>query len=129
MDDFLQYSATTIPLDGKVIEGVQVNGIQNNEKSEKPEVAWFAEMGGLDPGEHVVTYDVNWSKMIDNGIVTYGPCGKFETQHDECQIIVEYKEMLSSKINLRSSHPNTTNTDHKSDMLSVNNLYNCSNSY
>jgi hypothetical protein len=89
VDDFVQNNSTTITLDGSVIEGVQVNGIQHNEKSGNPEVVWFSEVGILDAGEHVVTYDVNWTKMIDDGMNTYGPGGKYETLHDECEIIVE----------------------------------------
>ena len=89
VDDFIQNNTTTITLDGKIIEGVQVKGIQHNEKSGNLEVVWFAEVGILDAGEHVVTYDVNWSKMIEDGMNTYGPGGKYETLHDECEIIVE----------------------------------------
>lgn len=89
VDDFLQTNATTITFDGKVIEGVQVSGMQKNQKSGNPEVVWFAEVGVLEPGEHVITYDVNWTKMIDDGTTTYGPGGKYETLHDECQIIVD----------------------------------------
>ena len=89
MDDFIQNNITNITLDGKVIEGVQVSGIQHNDKSGNLEVVWFAEMGVLDPGQHVLTYDVNWMKMIDDGMNTYGPGGKYETLHDECEIIVE----------------------------------------
>jgi hypothetical protein len=46
-------------------------------------------VGILDAGEHVITYDVSWKKIIDDGMNTYGPGGKFETLHDECLIIVE----------------------------------------
>lgn len=89
VDDFIQNNITTITLDGKTIEGVQVSGILKNEKSGNPEVVWFAELGVLDIGHYVVTYDVNWSNMIEDGMNTYGPGGKYETLHDECQIIVE----------------------------------------
>jgi hypothetical protein len=89
IDDFLQNNITTITLDGKVIEGTLNTGITKNEKSGQPEVAWFSEVGVLDVGQYVITYDVKWKKMIDDGTTTYGPGSKNETLHDECQIIVE----------------------------------------
>ena len=89
LDDFLQNNITTITLDGKVMEGILNSEITRNEKSGQPEAAWFSEAGVLDAGQHVITYDVKWKKMIDDGTTTYGPGSKNETLHDECQIIVE----------------------------------------
>lgn len=89
ISDFLINNITTITLDGIKIEGKQSEGIKKNEKSGQPEVVWYSEVGVLDPGEHRITYDVKWKKMIDDGASTYGPGGKNETVHDECQIIVE----------------------------------------
>ena len=89
IDEFLQNNITTITLDGKVIEGTLNSEVTKNEKSGQPEVAWFSEVGVLDAGQHVITYDVKWKKMIDDGTTTYGPGSKNETLHDECQIIVE----------------------------------------
>jgi len=89
LDDFVENNITTITLDGKVMEGTLNSGVTKNEKSGQPEAAWFAEVGVLDPGQHVITYDVKWKKMIDDGTTTYGPGSKNETLHDECQIVVE----------------------------------------
>jgi hypothetical protein len=89
IDDYVQNNITTITLDGKVIEGIMSDGIKTNEKSGQPEVVWFSEVGALTPGEHTVTYDVKWKKKIDDGTNTYGPGSDNETEHDECQIIVE----------------------------------------
>lgn len=89
INDYLQNNLTTITLDGKVIEGIMSDGIKKNAKSGLPEVVWFSEVGVLNPGEHTVTYDVKWKKMIDDGTSKYGPGSKNETEHDECQIIVE----------------------------------------
>jgi len=95
IDDFLQNNITTITLDGKVLEGTLNSEVTKNEKSGKPEVAWFSEVGVLDAGQHVITYDVKWKKMIDDGAATYGPGSKNETLHDECQVIVEAASLSS----------------------------------
>ncbi len=87
--DFVENNLTTITLDGKVIEGTLNSAVTKNEKSGQPEVAWFSEVGVLDPGQHVITYDVKWKKMVDDGTTTYGPGSKNETLHDECQIVVQ----------------------------------------
>ena len=89
INDFLQNNITTITLDGKVIEGIMSDGIKKNEKSGFPEVVWFSEVGVLNTGQHTITYDVKWKQMIGDGTSTYGPGSKNETEHDECQIIVE----------------------------------------
>lgn len=89
VEDFLQNNITIVTLDGHVIEGVKLDGIVKNEKSGQPEVVWYSEVGVLGPGQHTITYDVKWKKMIDDGTATYGPGSPHETLHDECQIIVE----------------------------------------
>ena len=88
INDFLQNNITTITLDGKVIEGVS-SGIVKNEKSGRPEVVWTSDVGVLKLGEHKITYDVKWKKIIDDGTNTYGPGSAHETEHDECQIVVK----------------------------------------
>ena len=87
INDYLQNNITTITLDGKIIEGKMNDKIMNNKGL--LEVVWLSEVGVLNPGQHTVTYDVKWKKMIDDGTNTYGPGSKNETEHDECQIIVE----------------------------------------
>lgn len=58
IDDFLQNNIATLTLDGKVIEETLNSELTRNEKSGQPEVAWFSEVGVLDAGQHVITYDV-----------------------------------------------------------------------
>jgi hypothetical protein len=89
IDDFLQNNITEITLDGKIIEGKMSDEIKKNATSGEPEVVWYVEAGVLKPGRHIVTYDVKWKKMIDDGHTTYGPGSKNETEHDTCEIIVE----------------------------------------
>jgi hypothetical protein len=89
IDDFVQNNITTVTLDGKVIEGTLNREVTKNAQSGQPEVAWFSDVGLLEAGQHGITYDVKWKKMIDDGTSTYGPGSKNETLHDECQIIVE----------------------------------------
>lgn len=89
INDYLENNITEITLDGKVIEGTISPEIKKNGTSGLPEVVWFSNVGVLAPGPHTVTYDVKWKKMIEDGTSTYGPGGKNETEHDECQIIVE----------------------------------------
>jgi len=88
LNAYVENNLTTITLDGKTIEGTVNREVTKNEKSGQPEVAWFSEVGMLDVGQHVITYDVTWKKMVDDGTSTYGPGSKNETLHDECQVIV-----------------------------------------
>jgi hypothetical protein len=88
LNDYLQSNRTTVTLDGKVLEGTLSSEVTRNQKSGLPEAAWSSNAGILDAGKHSLTYDVIFSKMIDDGSSTYGPGGKVETIHDECQVIV-----------------------------------------
>ena len=88
LNDYLQNNITTITLDGKSIEGVQ-SGLVHNQTSGNPEYVWASNVGVLEPGKHTLTYDVKWKKLTDDGTNTYGPGGKIEALHDECQIIVD----------------------------------------
>jgi len=87
INDYLENNITTITLDGKIIEGV----IDESRKTSNDlyVVVWESDISVPDPGQHTITYNVKWSKVIDDGTSTYGPGGKIETLHDECQIIVE----------------------------------------
>jgi hypothetical protein len=89
IDDFLHDHLTEITFDGKVIEGERVEGIQKNQTSGEPEVVWYADLGVLEPGVHIVTYDLKFKQRIEDGHATYGPGGKYESFHDQCEIIVE----------------------------------------
>ncbi len=89
INDFLDSDITTITLDGKTLEGTRAGGIVKNTKSGQPEVVWYAEVGVLNAGKHIITFNEKWKKMIYDGSTTYGPGGKIETQHDECQVNVQ----------------------------------------
>lgn len=89
INDHLQNNLTTITLDGKALKGEQMGGIQWDGASNQFKVVWGAPVGALEPGQHLVTYDVSWKKKIEDGDSTYGPGGAHEKAHDECQIIVE----------------------------------------
>lgn len=88
LEDFLENNLTTITFDGKALQGTMVEGNIKNEKSGQPEAVWFSEIGTPEEGLHVITYDVSWKKMINDGTTTYGPGSKNETLHDECHVIV-----------------------------------------
>jgi hypothetical protein len=87
INDFQINNITTITLDGIVIKGKQKGGIIDNHGFK--EVVWLSYVGILNLGDHIVTYDVRWKKMIDDGTSTYGPGGKNETEHDECIISIQ----------------------------------------
>jgi hypothetical protein len=89
INDFLENNLTTVALDGKIITGLEQSPTQINAKTGRYEVVWSAAVGLLSPGQHTLLYDVKWKKMITDGLATYGPGGKTETLHDECEIVVE----------------------------------------
>jgi hypothetical protein len=75
-------------LDGQDISTHAPFGIAGNVPGNF-KLLYFAQVGALNPGEHQVIFDESWKKMIDDGTRTYGPGGKTETLHDECEIIVQ----------------------------------------
>jgi hypothetical protein len=89
INDHLQNNLTTITLDGKTLNEATQSSVQKNSQTGKFEVTWTVQVGVLDAGQHIITYDVKWDKMIDDGTNTYGPGSKNETQHDECDVIVQ----------------------------------------
>ncbi len=86
--DFFNNHLTTVTLDGNDISTGAPYSFSGNNPDFR-EVVWFAEVGPLSPGLHTILYDVSWKAMISDGTDTYGPGGKFETEHDECEIIVQ----------------------------------------
>ena len=89
INDFLEYGVTTVTLDGKVIEGTQTGGIIKVESRNDFEVVWTSPVGVLDPGQHTITYDLEFKQKIEDGSAFYGPGTENETEHDECLILVE----------------------------------------
>jgi hypothetical protein len=89
VNDFLENSTTTITLDGKVIEGYQTGNIFKNETRNDYEVLWIAPIGIMEAGQHTITYDVKFTKQVEDGTSVYGPGTEHESGHDECFILVE----------------------------------------
>ncbi len=89
VNDFLENSTTTITLDGKVIEGYQTGNIFKNETRNNYEVLWISPIGIMETGQHTITYDVKFTKQVDDGTSLYGPGTANESGHDECFILVE----------------------------------------
>lgn len=95
LDDFIQNNTTIITLDGKVLEG-RVNKDVTKTAKGNPEIAWYADAGILEKGNHVLTYDVTFKKMVDDGSSTYGPGGKVKELHDKCQVVVESSDNVTT---------------------------------
>lgn len=89
VNDFLENSTTTITLDGRVIEGFQSGEIFKNETRNEYEVLWISPIGIMETGQHTITYDVKFTKQVDDGTSLYGPGTAIESPHDECFILVE----------------------------------------
>jgi hypothetical protein len=85
---FLDSNLTSITLDGKLLNGTRQGEFIKNARSGQPEVVWISDVGVLNVGEHLITYDVKFKKLVEDGSSTYGPGGKTETLHDECRVIV-----------------------------------------
>jgi len=86
VQDHIDNVVYAITLDGVQLEGLMGN-IWNTTSGEYV-VNWAADVGVLPAGTHELTFDVSWKKMIFDGLDTYGPGGTYETEHDDCQIIV-----------------------------------------
>jgi hypothetical protein len=52
-------------------------------------VMWVANVGVPAAGSHSVSYAVSWKAQVTNGVDTFGPGGKFETQTDACTVVIE----------------------------------------
>jgi len=89
VQDHLDNNLTRVTLDGVEIAGTLRDGIFRSEGNGLYEAVWISPVGSLAPGTHIITYDLSWKKRIYDGSNTYGPGGEFETQHDECQLVVE----------------------------------------
>jgi formylglycine-generating enzyme required for sulfatase activity len=87
INDHIENNISTITLDGKIIDSTSDSGLQLYKGLY--EIVWYSDVGILAPGQHTIMTDTKWKKKIDDGMSTYGPGGEHETEHDECQIIVE----------------------------------------
>jgi len=88
LQDNINNAVTTITLDGKDIASHAPFWVANNDPGNY-KMYWFARVGSLSPGLHLIVMDASWKKMISDGKDTYGPGGKTETMHDECEILVQ----------------------------------------
>ena len=73
------------------LDGIQLDGFMGDiwmDTSGEYVVNWAAAVGVLPPGTHDLSFDVSWKKMIYDGMDTYGPGGTYESEHDDCQIVV-----------------------------------------
>ncbi len=89
VNEFLENSTTTITLDGNEIEGYQTGNIFKNETRNNYEVLWVSPIGIMETGQHTITYDIKFTKQVDDGTILYGPGTENESGHDECFILVE----------------------------------------
>ena len=53
---------TTVTLDGKALEGITDGKIIKDSQSGQYKVVWTSLVGVLEPGAHMLTYDVKWKK-------------------------------------------------------------------
>lgn len=89
MEDYLAAGTVRITYDGGELTGrmVQEAGYDAKEKNYKS--LWMAEAGIPAPGVHILTYSVEFSRKITDGIAFYGPGTKNESLSDRCEVEVK----------------------------------------
>jgi hypothetical protein len=88
LQDYIDNAVITVTLDGKDIASHAPFWVANNDPGNF-KIFWFSRIGPLSPGSHLIVIDARWKKMISDGKNTYGPGGMTETEHDECEILVQ----------------------------------------
>jgi hypothetical protein len=88
LQDFISNALLRVTFDGKNISDHAPFRITNNEPGNY-KLYWYAQVGTLSIGTHPIIMDVSWKKMIFDGWNTYGPGAETETQHDECEIVIQ----------------------------------------
>jgi mannan endo-1,4-beta-mannosidase len=88
LQDYIDNTVTTVTLDGKDLAPHAPFWVANNDPGNF-KMYWFARVGNLSPGSHLLVTDAHWKKMIYDGTDTYGPGGKTESTHDECEILIQ----------------------------------------
>jgi mannan endo-1,4-beta-mannosidase len=88
MQAYITNAVTTVTLDGEDISSHAPFMVNKNDPGDF-RMFWYTRVGKLSPGSHLIVIDTSWKKMISDGTDTYGPGGKTETSHDECEILVK----------------------------------------
>ncbi len=89
LQEFLDNDITTVTLDGKNVSATAPYGIESSIPGSY-KLLWFVQLGtSLSPGTHQIVFDESWKNMIFDGANFFGPGSQTETQHDECEIVVE----------------------------------------
>jgi hypothetical protein len=88
MQAYIDQSQIVVTLDGQPITDPRQEKVQTTDAG-KFTVVWGANVGILAPGTHTITYAASWKVQITNGVDTFGPGGKFETQADTCQLTIQ----------------------------------------
>jgi hypothetical protein len=84
----IDQSQIVVTLDGQPVTDPRQERIQPTDDG-KFTVVWGSNVGILAPGTHTITYAVSWKVQITNGVDTFGPGGKYETQSDTCQLTIQ----------------------------------------
>jgi hypothetical protein len=84
----IDQSQIVVTLDGQPVTDPRQERIQATDDG-KFTVVWGSNVGILPVGTHTITYSVSWKVQITNGVDTFGPGGKFETQADTCQLTIQ----------------------------------------
>jgi hypothetical protein len=88
LQEFIDNSVTKVTLDGKDIASHAPYWVANNDPGNF-KMYWFARVGALQPGKHLIEVDTTFEKLINDGTDTYGPGGETNALHDECEILIQ----------------------------------------
>jgi hypothetical protein len=85
---YIDNAVIAVTFDGQPVTAPQQERITPTEDG-KFSVVWGANVGVPAPGSHAIAYSVSWNAQVTNGVDTFGPGGKFETQTDACTLVIE----------------------------------------
>ena len=85
---YIDNAVITVTFDGAPVTDSRQERIAPTEDG-KFSILWGANVGIPAAGSHTITYSVSWNAQVTNGVDTFGPGGKYETQSDSCTVIVE----------------------------------------
>jgi hypothetical protein len=86
--EFIENNNTIITFDDEVISEGLFYEIRKKAEGDMYEVIWARDMGLIVVGTHKIIYNLQFTKMISDGINYYGPGTTIESMHDECRIII-----------------------------------------
>lgn len=87
VEDHIRETITVVTLDSNPVGQVDTGEITSNGNGFS--VLYTSNVGVLQPGTHVITYDVSWKNQISDGASTFGPGGQIESYHDQCELVVQ----------------------------------------